>query len=446
MMLGPDTARRLVEEALRLSPADETEVAITAGAESLTRFANSAIHQNVHEENADVRVRAVVGQRVGVATTNSLGSPALGEVVERATQVARLQPPRPDFPGLPRPRPIVPVDAWSEATATCTPERRALLVRAVCARALAHGLEAAGALSTGYVERAIGNSHGLFAYEARTTYSLKTVIMGEDASGYASRSGVDLDAADLEAAGTEAVERALRARHPTPIDPGEYTVLLEPYAVESLIAYLAWIAFGARSLEEGHSFLVGRMGQRVVGENITIVDDGRDPRTLPVAFDAEGVPKQRVVIIDRGVARAVVHDTETAARAGTESTGHALPAPNPAGPLPLNLILEPGSASHPQMLRAIDRGIWVTRFHYVNVLHARQTVLTGMTRDGTFLVERGEVTRPLKNLRFTQSVAEALGRVRLVGDTPHLSADEFGGNVVPALLVDGFRFTGVTEF
>jgi predicted Zn-dependent protease len=179
---------------------------------------------------------------------------------------------------------------------------------------------------------------------------------------------------------------------------------------------------------------------------VDLWDDGRDPRGLPLAFDFEGVPKQRVAFFERGVARGVVYDRQTAARAGRASTGHALPAPNTAGPLPTNLFLGTGDASDADLLAGIERGIWVTRFWYVNVVHPTQTVLTGMTRDGTFLIERGEVTRPIRNLRFTTSVLDALASVERVGRDALLIQSWLGGSLVPALRVGRVTFTGATEF
>jgi predicted Zn-dependent protease len=213
-----------------------------------------------------------------------------------------------------------------------------------------------------------------------------------------------------------------------------------------MLTYLAYIGLGALALQEGRSFLCGRLGQLLAAPSVELWDDGRDPRGLPMAFDYEGTPKQRVPFFERGVARGVVYDRQTAARDGRESTGHALPAPNTAGPLPTNLVLGTGDASDADLLRGVERGIWVTRFWYVNVVHPTQTVLTGMTRDGTFLIEHGELGRPIRNLRFTTSVLDALASVEAIGQTPRLLPSWLGGSLVPALRVGRFTFSGATEF
>ncbi|SRR5581483_9475513 len=444
-MLGPDAIRRLAETIFAASRADETEVLVLAGDSSLTRFASSAIHQNVTERDAEVRVRAVVGKRAGVASTNDLSSEALRRVAETAVTIAGLQPENPDFPGLPAPRPIVPVNAFAQATADYGPAQRAAAVKVICDLALERGCQAFGAFSTSATETAVCTTTGVFAYERQTGAHLKTVVMADDeGSGYAQRSAMDARAIDVEAAGREAVELALRSRAPGTIEPGEYTVLLNECAVGEMLEYLAYIGFSALAVQEGRSFMAEARGKQVASPLVSIWDDGHDPLGLPAAFDYEGMPKQRVTFFEQGTAREVVYDTLTAAVDGRETTGHALPAPNTMGPLPWNLFMAPGDASKAELLRSIDRGIWVTRFWYVNVVHPLKTVLTGMTRDGTFLIERGELTRPIRNFRFTQSALGALANTRRVSRERLLYSEGFGASLVPALVVDGFRFTGVS--
>jgi predicted Zn-dependent protease len=396
-MLGRDELQRLLEEAIRRSPAEQTEVVLLASDSALTRFANSGIHQNVAESDAEVRVRAVVGTRSGVAIGNRLDAEALARAAETATAIARLQPENPDFPGLAEPQPIEPVEAYSAATAEYQPEQRARAVKVACDLAVERGLVASGAYSTSAHEVAVANSRGHFAYDAGTRAHFTTVVMGDDSSGYAERAAIDATALDVEAAAREAVDKAVRSRAPVDAEPGEYRVVLEPYAVEEMISYLAYIGLGAQAVQEGRSFLNGRVGEQLAAPTVNLWDDGRDPRGLPMAFDFEGTPKQRVAFFQQGVARDVVYDRATAARAGRASTGHGLPPPNTHGPLPSHLFLGTGDASYEDLLAGVERGIWVTRFWYVNVVHPTETILTGMTRDGTFLIERGELARPIRN-------------------------------------------------
>ncbi|MPZ15970.1 MAG: hypothetical protein GEU73_16370 [Chloroflexi bacterium] len=445
-MRGEEWLRRIAERVLAAARANDAEVVISAGEHALTRFAGSAIHQNVLEVGVEVRVRAAVGRRTGVAITDRLDDQSLQDVGRRAVESARFAPEDPDFLGLPAPQAVKRVSAHAPATAAYSPERRARDVNAICRQAIDRGLNASGAWSTGELERAVASSCGVWAYDARTSASLKTVMMGENSSGYAERTAVDATSIDLESAGREAIDRALRSRDPIHLDPGSYPVVLEPYAVGTMIDYLAYIGLGALPVQEGRSFMNGHFGERIVGENISLWDDGLDPSGVPMAFDWEGVPKKRVSFFDRGIARGVVYDSYTAGREGTESTGHALPAPNVYGPLPLNVFMAPGEADSAALLDGMHQGIWVTRFHYVNVVHPTKAILTGMTRDGTFLVERGEVTRPIHNLRFTQSVLEALANVEAIGRDPMLLQDELGGTSVPPLRLGQFQFTSATEF
>lgn len=445
-MLGEKRIRALTDDLLQYSTADQTEVVVTADDVALTRFASSAIHQNVAEHNAEVRVRVVVGTRVGVATANSLEPAALRRLVDSAAVAAKFQPENPEFRSLPGPQPIEPLHALDESTASCPPEARAAAVQAMCGLALEHGLSAAGAFETGGREYAVANSLGVFAYDTQSFASLNTVVMSDTGSGFAERNSPRFGDLDPEAVAREAIDKALRSRNPVDLPPGEYVTLLEEYAVSEMLFYLAYMGFGATAVQEERSFMNGRFGQRIADPRVSIWDDGRDARSFPWSFDFEGVPKQRVDLIANGIANAVVYDSYTAGKEGKRSTGHALPAPNTFGPFPLNLVMGTGDASKAQMLASIDRGLWVTRFHYVNVLHPTRTVLTGMTRDGTFLIEKGEVVGPVRNLRFTQSVLEALSSVRMIGKEAMFARLHQEGAVVSALLVDRFRFTGTTQF
>jgi predicted Zn-dependent protease len=278
-----------------------------------------------------------------------------------------------------------------------------------------------------------------------TQAKLLTVMMdGNGASGYAQATAPDVRALDATAVGEEAADKAVRSTEAVDLEPGEYPVILEEYAVAAILEYLSWMGFSALAVEEGRSFM--DLGQQIMGPNVTIWDDGLDPQGLPTAIDYEGVPKQRVDLISKGVAQAVVHDTATAARAGVASTGHGLPAPNAFGPIAWNLFMAPGSSAKELMLSGIERGVWVTRFHYVNIVHPKKGILTGMTKDGTFLVENGEVVGPVRNLRFTQSVPEAFSRIDAIGtETRLVGADYTGVHCrVPAVRIRGFTFTGAT--
>lgn len=449
-MQGKEKLKVIADRVLALSGADQTEVLILSNDEQLTRFAANTIHQNVAETNVTVRVRAVLGQKVGVASGNDLSDAALQKLVKSAETVARFQQDNPDFHALPEPQPVQETDAaFIAATADCTPEQRARGVAAICRLSQENDLQAAGAFSTAANELLVANSLGVLAYHPSTNAEIVTVIMSDDSSGYGSAAAMDVRTLDPEAVGRAAVDKALQSRHPTGIEPGEYTVILEEEAVADMLFTLSFLGLSALAVQEESSFMNGNFGKPITGANITIWDDGYDPRGLIMPFDFEGVPKQKVTLIKNGVAQAVVYDSFTAGREpGAASTGHSLPAPNTIGPLPVNLFMAPGQATKADMLASIERGIWVTRFHYTNPVHPIKTVLTGMTRDGTFLIENGVLTRPLKNLRFTQSILEAFAHAEMLGKDLKLIKSGFGNfsRCAPAAKIHGFRFTGTTEF
>ncbi len=436
----------LLETALDLVDIGQAEALYTGRDLALTRFANSRIHQNVAEHDATLRMRIVHDGRTGVASTNRLDADGLREVVERAEAVRRRAAPNPDKAVLPEPDgQIDPALGYVPATASADPELRAAGVQAVIVAGQTAGLEVSGAFSTEATTIAVANSLGVSGSHRTTQGKLVTVMMGEHgASGYAQATGSDVASIDAAAVGEEAADKARRSADAGDLDPGEYDVLLEEYAVATILEYLSWDGFSALAVQEGRSFM--ELGERVMGDNVTIWDDGQDPRGLPAAIDFEGVVKQRVDLVSEGVATAVVHDTSTARRAGVHSTGHALPQPNNWGPLAWNLFMAPGSNSKDSMLAGIERGIWVTRFHYVNVVHPKKAILTGMTKDGTFLIEHGRISRPLRNFRFTQSIPEAFSRIEAISTETRLVGAEYSGiNVrVPALRIGRFNFTGVT--
>lgn len=438
------SVRTLLQKVLSYSQAEQTEVVYLGTESALTRFATNHIHQNVAESNAELRVRAVVGQRTGVAATNRLDDESLRRVTEQALEIARLQPVNPEFHSLPALQPILPAPSYSERTAQFTPEERARQIGIIVRLTKERGLESAGAFSTTVHSTAIANSLGIFAYEPRTEAECHAVVMADErGSGYTQRIATNASNLDFEAMAGEAVEKALRSRNPIDISLGEYPVVLDAYAVAEMLQNLAFMGFSALAAQEERSFMNGQFGKQLVEPRVTIYDDGHDPSGLPQAFDYEGVPKQRVVMIDHGVANAVVYNSFTAAREGKPNTGHALPAPNSEGPLPLHTMMEAGDASIEELIKGVDRGIYVTRFHYTNTVHPIKTLFTGMTRDGTFLIEHGELTHPVKNLRFTQSILDVLREVQAIGRERVQSAN-YMTVVAPALRAARFNFTGIT--
>jgi predicted Zn-dependent protease len=431
--------KRFIDQLLEASPASETEVMVTEWDSALTRFANNGIHQNVAERDVSVRVRVVKDGKTGVAAINQMDDAAAADVLKRAIAIADLQSKGEVVP-MPGPAKSRPVDAWSDATAAATPEERADFVEAVCTRAKRAGLKAFGAFSTGAEQLAIANSHGVYHQHRSTEATINSVVMGDAGSGYADRGAINVGDLDKNEVADEVIDKTQRNQNAQPIDPGVYEVVLEEYAVAEMLDFMNYTGFSALAVEEERSFM--RLGERITGEAVTIWDDGLDPSGVPASFDFEGVPKQRVDLIKNGVATGVVYDMMTATKEGRPSTGHGLPAPNTDGPFALNLFMAPGSVAKHDLVSGIKRGIWVTRFWYVRTVHPKLSIITGMTRDGTFLIENGKVTRPVKDLRFTQSMLEALDGTLAVGKTTKLQIGEFiGASRVPAVHLKAFTFT-----
>jgi predicted Zn-dependent protease len=440
-------AESIVEEALRASRADETLVLLDSYERALTRCSENEIHQNISESHVRLTVQAALGKKVGVARGNVNEKADAGRVVETALAIARAQKEKEDYAGLAEPADVAAVKSYSEATAAYSPDRRAEAVGVVIGAARAAKMKAAGSFRTEAGAVAVANSRGVRLNHPYTEAELVAVVMAEDASGYCEGGGWDATRLDVAALAEDAVRRAELSKNPRGVEAGKYDLVVEPYALGELFSWLSFVVFDTRAYQEGRSLLSKRMGQKIMGDNVTLVDDGLSPETIPLPFDFEGVPRRRVTLVDKGVASALCYDLTTAAKEGKESTGHALPPGAGYGPFPLNLMLEAGDSSVPEMIAAMERGLYVTRFHYVNgYVEPMQAVFTGMTRDGTFWVEDGEIKYGVKNLRWTESMLRAFSGVKLLGRDRKLVNVTDGVRVVaPAVYFEDFTFTGTTE-
>jgi PmbA protein len=444
--VGPDAFRRAAEAALELSGVDGVEVLSMHEWGGLTRFAKSEIHQSIAREDTDIRVRVVTKDRVGVASTNDLSPEGAAKAARSAKEMAEIVAPDRHWPGL-APRSEVPdVDRFHESTASSTPEQRASAV-AELIRTCPPGSTAAGAFETQAMEIGVANTEGQFCFAPFTQASLTTVITGDaGGSGFAERFSGDANNLDPESVGARAATKAIRSQRPTELDPGTYAVVLEPSATVTLIGFLMAVGFGGRDYLEGRSCLSGKAGQQVAAPGVSISDDPLDPRTVGAPFDFEGVPHRHTDLIREGVFLDAVYDRRTALEAGRESTGHALPAPNPDGPYPLHLSMAPGDARLEDMIAATERGVLVTRFHYSNIVNPVESSITGMTRDGTFLIEHGEIAEPVLNFRFTQSILGALSTTTMIGNEAELASEFFfSASRVPAIKVEEFHFSGRSD-
>jgi PmbA protein len=450
-MIQRESVLSLLKRVVQESPADQTEVILLTEDSSLTRFASSAIHQHVAERNQTIILRVVLGKKIAVVTTNIFLPSSLKKCLRKAISLAKVQPPNDEFISLPGPKPIPEIEAFSKNISTLTPNQKVKMIKSLLRRVKEKECKASGAFSNGEVELAVVNSLGVEAYQKFSDLFFHLIVENGKNSGYASFVARNPDQLDVDSLAQEAM-RKISNEEPIQIEPGEYEVILEPYAVNELLSFLGYLGFNALAVQEGRSFFTNRFGEKMVDEKVTIYDDGLDPKGLQVPFDFEGIPKKKVTFFDKGVAKEVTYDSFTAGREGKNSTGHGLIAPNTAGPIPINLFMEGGESSLEEMVQSIRKGIYVTRFHYTNVVEPMKTVITGMTRDGTFLIEEGEIKRPIKNLRFTESILKALSQVTAISKDRRICSEGtvysrrfVTGTVVPAIKIDGFIFSGVSS-
>jgi len=449
-MIGKDNILNLLNTILKKSEADQTEAVYIGGESGLTRFANSAIHQNVSERNSRIYFRAILGKKIGVASTNSFIKEDLEKTLGNATEIARNQKENPDFPGLPTKQDFTKIGTYFEKTAHFSPTQRAEAVKKIFDKAKALQLTCAGSFSTGDSEIAVVNTNGVACYQPLTSAYLNLIVMGDNSSGFSDQLSRDVDQIGLDNLAEIATAKCMESKDPKELEPREYQVILESSAVAALVEWMNYIGFGSKPFQEGTSFLSNRIGQKIMGDNVTMHDDGVDESGIAFPFDFEGVPKQKVMLIEEGVAKGVVYDSISAHKEGKKSTGHALTPDNAEGTFAMNLFIQGGDSSLEKMIESVRRGILVTRFHYINgLLDTTKALLTGMTRDGTFWVEDGKIKHGIKNLRFTESMLKAFSNVQQVSKERKIVAswwEDVGCIVAPAMLIDNFKFTGKTEF
>jgi PmbA protein len=443
-------ALELADRAWRAAEADEADAVVQVEESGFARFAGSEVHQPTLISDESITLRVVRDGKVGCAVTNRTDDEGLREMARRAAEAADSAPADPGYGGLQPPAPVPDVTGYDDETAVLTPEEQARFAAQAIEAAPEYGLY--GYFTSGLTETAVASSTGHAVSQNMTDASVLAIAASDDSSGYAE--ATSWKAADLDPAGCarEAAEKAARTRGAIEIEAGTHAAILEPYAFSELLWYFGFSSLSALSCLEGRSYLSGRLGEKLFHDSFTLIDDGLDPEGMPKAFDLEGVPKQRVTIVEDGVAKDVVWDRRTAKRAGDgrESTGHALPAPAQGfGPLPLNLSVRAGDIPTAELPEQVGDGIYVTRLHYLGVVDPREGIITGMTRDGTFKIEDGKVTKPLVNLRFTTSfpklVEGILGlsdEVVLVNRSDYYDERYPFGTRVPAIATSAFTIVG----
>jgi len=446
------SARDLAERALSAAAGEQAEVFVSSERSGLARFASSVQHQPTLIENTVVTLRVVRDGNLGVAVTNRTSDDGLREIARRAAEAADNSPVDPGFPGLAEPEPVPDVDGFDEETAALEPDDQARLAAAAIAGT--DGIPAYGFFTSGITELVVRSSTGVDVSQRLTDATLLVLASAEGMSGYATRTASAVGGVDVAACAEEAAEKASRTSGAQEIEPGAYRAVLESYALSDLLSYFSYDSLGALGLLEERSYFAGRLGEKAFDEKITLLADPLNPSGLPKAFDFEGVPRQRVPLVENGVLRGVVWDRRTAKRAGGDarSTGHAPPIGLESyGPLPYALSLAGGdAASLDELVATVGDGIYVTRLHYLGIVHPREGVITGMTRDGTFRIRDGKIAEPLYNLRFTVAVPDVLADVpALTRDVMLVNQSDFYGErypngvLTPSIATAHFNITGV---
>jgi PmbA protein len=441
----------LIDRALEAAASAEADALFIATDRNISRFANSTVHQNMSEVSGELTLRVVTDGRMGVATTTSFDPDEIAATALLAREAARRSDPVPNFSGLYRNNdPLPAAEGFDPPTATVSPREKALVLRAMFDQGLQSGVQFAGSYSTASMEVASGNTHGVRRFTRITSADATVIAIGAAASGYATGASRSLSSMDVGALGREATMKAtLAAKEDAELAPGLWDVVLEPPAITEVLEWLNMIAFTGQSFEDGSSLLVDNLGKQIFSPLLTISDDATDPDFLPFPFDLEGLPKRRVTVIDRGVAVTPLLDKAYADRFQLTPTASACSLGGSEHGSALHLSVAPGSSSVEEMIRSTELGVWVTRFNYVNgLLEPKTALMTGTTRDGTFLIRDGRIAGRLPNLRWTQSIREGFSSIEALSAARRRVGtwwNRLGGTISPAIKVRGWNFTGVQK-
>jgi predicted Zn-dependent protease len=468
-MLSKEKAADIFDRVRRFSSADEVEAIFNSSRFALTRFANNTIHQNVEEENSIVSIRTNFAGRSARATANQFDDESLRRAVAASENLARVQAhdsdllpmPTPEEAGAQSAKNIVPARFFEE-TAAITPADRAEVVKHITAAADKHKLSTAGIYSTSDSSEGIFNSRGLAKWHQQTAAEISITMLGDDSSGWQKANAPDVSKLNPAQLANTAAQKAIQSVHPQELAPGKYTVILEPAAVLDIVGFMFWDFSGMAILDQ-RSFLNDRIGRKLFGDNINISDDVAHPLQSGSPFDGEGMQRQRVRLVEKGVVKQVVYARSTAKKMKTSEfatkvgpivpTGHGFPLPNEVGEMPANIVFAPpedsrgnGTKTIEEMIASTERGVYVTRLWYIREVDPYEKIVTGMTRDGTFLIENGKIKSGIRNFRFNQSLISMLSNVEAMSVPVRASGEESFDMVVPAMKVKAFNFTEVTKF
>lgn len=431
----------IFEQSFKKSKADQTELVCEKEEFYLTRFAESRIHQNIGRTDHTVWCRSVIGKKVGIAKTNILSQESVDGLVNAAIDICSKRIEDPQFSSLVG-SPEAPATAgFFQSTAEYSPLDRAEAVKTIVDIASQAKLATSGMFQTSKTELVVANSLGT-RQQGKVTEARISVTVSDNAgrSGFAQAYSRDVKEIDFEDIANRGVQKASQLSEPIKLQPGNYTVILEPEAVADFLLFLGFLGFGGKGMVTRRSFMVEKIDTRIMGENVTITEDPLNPVMEYMSFDFEGVPRKKTAIVEKGIARGVVYNSYYAHLSNVQSTGNALQPDNSFGPYPKAMVMEPGDKSLNEMIASTERGVFVTHFWYLNFINPMLTTVTGTTRDGTFLIKNGKVSAPVTDMRISQSMLEAFNNVEALSKQRRL-VPKFGVLMyVPAMKINNFNF------
>ncbi|HYR94874.1 MAG TPA: TldD/PmbA family protein [Methylomirabilota bacterium] len=424
-VLGREALLAPLQAALKDARADDAEVWAHRRRSAITRYARNEIHQNALADETHVQARVTVGGATGIASANSLEPADLKRLIADAHAAAVLSLPNEDWPGFATPQPFAEPRSFDAATAEADAAAQAAPIRQIAAAVRGKGMRAAGTHQVELTEDAVANTRGVAAYAPMTMAYLRALVLTDaGGSGWAEDLGASSAALDPAGIAARAAEKAALDHDRVQLDAGDYEAVFEELAVAEVLRFVSLTGLTGQTVRDGRSFMgkqIGsnietRFGEQVTGPLFSLWEDALDPRTLAIPFDVEGTPKRRVTLVENGVARAVVHDRQSAKWFDTQSTGHAADARRySAGGHAGNLTMAGGDATREQLIASVRRGVLITRFHYTNTPDPKRATMTGTTRDGTFLIEDGRITRALANVRYRMSALDLFAGIDLLG-------------------------------
>ncbi len=435
-----DRILKTLQKGLKFSQAEQTELLWLEEDFNYTGFMQNTVFNNISRYDHVLMARTILDKKIGVAVTNKIDEENIRRVIDESFEIAQSQKEDPDFVSLPFSSMAPEVKGFYQKTSEFSPSDRAKVVEKIVKESERENLNSFGAFETKTESIGVVNSLGTQQFFKGTQAHLTLTASTNGASGWAQGFRRDVEEINVQEVTQAGIRKAIMSQNPAELPPGEYTVILEEAAVASLLLFLGFLGFGGKTFSEGRSFMSNKIGERITGENITVTEDPFNPEMIGMTFDYEGVPKKKVVLIEKGLAGGVVYNSYYANKFGTQSTGHALKPDNPFGPYPKNMVMSPGKSNMEEMISSTDLGILITRLWYVNYLNPMKTMVTGTTRDGTFLIERGKISGAVKNMRIGQSILEAFSNVELIANTRKV-CPQFGVvMLVPAMKISKFNF------